>query len=102
MKKKIRHGLHSELTLEKRKERIESILNHFNKSAVEINASDFDYSSSKSRMQLTASIILWCSILGTLFVGLSSLYYMSVPEPTAYVTTQDGRLVELKPFKKER
>jgi hypothetical protein len=42
------------------------------------------------------SLIMWCSILGTIILTLSALTYLAIPDPLAYVTTQDGRLYSLE------
>jgi hypothetical protein len=42
------------------------------------------------------SLIMWCSIIGTTVLTLSALTYLAIPDPLAYVTTQDGRLFPLE------
>lgn len=102
MKKKINIGLNGEITSEDRRKRVEKILSYFQKNTVEIDTEEHDYELNKKRMQSSANIILWCTILGTTLIAMSSLFYMTIPDPTAYVTTQDGRLIKLDPVKKER
>lgn len=42
------------------------------------------------------SLFMWGSIIGTSFLTLSALYYLWIPDPLVYVTTQDGRLFLLE------
>lgn len=100
--KKIKLGLDSNLSLDQRKERIEKIVHHLAKDEVVLDERDFDYNFNRSRMINSAKIILWCSIIGTTLLAASSLYYVSIPDPVAYATTQDGRLIELVPIRKDR
>lgn len=99
MRKKINLGLNDEMSSTERKSRVEKILGFLEKNNPSISDDQLDYEESKSRLLLSSSTILILSIVGTLLITGSSLYYLSIPSPSANVTTQDGRLIEIKPIR---
>lgn len=42
------------------------------------------------------SLIMWGSVVGTAVLTISALFYLIIPDPLVYVTTQDGKLFELE------
>lgn len=52
----------------------------------------------KSLHQLICGFIMWVSIVGTITLSAGSLYYLTIPKPSVYVTTQNGNLYLLHPI----
>lgn len=48
--------------------------------------------------QTICGFILWVTIIGTVILTAGSLYYLSIPKPMVYVTTQNGSLYLLHPI----
>lgn len=53
----------------------------------------------KTLYSASCTVILVCSIIGTIFLAGSSFYFQSLPRPFSYLTTQEGQLYEIKPYK---
>lgn len=42
--------------------------------------------------------ILWVTIIGTTILSAGGVYYLTIPKPSVYVTTQNGNLYLLHPI----
>lgn len=53
----------------------------------------------KARYEMSCMVILIASVFSTIIMALASVYFVSLPSPKTYATTQDGKLYEIKPYK---
>lgn len=48
--------------------------------------------------QTLCGLILWVTVVGTSILAVGGFYYLTIPTPSAYVTTQNGGLFLLHPI----
>lgn len=54
----------------------------------------------RSRFRLYMNLIFIATIFGSVLLLASSIYFHLIPAPLTYITTQDGRIIDLIPLKK--
>lgn len=54
----------------------------------------------RSRFKLYMNLIFIATIFGSVLLLASSIYFHLIPAPLTYITTQDGRIIDLTPLKK--
>jgi len=54
----------------------------------------------KNRYLMSLSMIFYATVLSSVMLLSASVYFHFIPAPLAYITTQDGRIIELTPIKK--
>lgn len=85
-----------------RRKAIEAVVRELDDKGVALGEPLEQMSNVKARYSLSCSTILWCSIIASTFLALSSLYFITLPRPFSYVSTQDGKLYEIHPLKIEK
>lgn len=48
--------------------------------------------------QTICGFILWVTVIGTAILSSGGIYYLTIPKPSVYVTTQNGNLYLLHPI----
>ena len=87
---------------DERKKLIEAALKELDSNALSQGEIPRDIASIKGRYYLSISTIMWSAIIGTVLLTLSSVYFSFLPRPISYISTQDGKLYEIKPVRVER
>lgn len=85
----------------KRKELVESILKEFAEDVGESPATEQNFEAVRNRYRLSVSVVFYNVILGTILILIGSIFYGSMPAPSASVTTQDGRIIDISPIRQE-
>lgn len=98
MKRKDSLGLR-DLDPADRKAKVEEYLNQLAEASEQYGDPEITYSLRRSRFNLSIKIIAFCAILGSSLVLAASIYFYLIPAPYSYVTTQDGRIIEIFPKK---
>ncbi|MHD0644536.1 hypothetical protein ACYPKM_02715 [Pseudomonas aeruginosa] len=70
--------------------------------SIEFDSGENDFEAESTRFHLAISLILWISIFGTTLLTLGGLYYLTIPAPKPYVTTQDGQIYDIKNYESVR
>ncbi|AYG47705.1 hypothetical protein DV532_25770 (plasmid) [Pseudomonas sp. Leaf58] len=99
MKKKDSLGLR-DLEPAERKAKVEEYLSQMAEAADQYGEPEVPSTSRRARFNLSLNIIVFCAVLGSSLVLASSIYFNMIPAPYSYVTTQDGRIIEVTPLKK--
>lgn len=87
---------------DERKKAIEAALNEMNERGVALGEPDAGIRAVVSRYSFSVTIILWATIIGTLALSASAIYFSFLPSPFSYISTQDGKLYEIHPVKREK
>jgi hypothetical protein len=81
---------------------IESVVRELDEKGIAQGEPLEDMSNIKARYSLSCAVILWCSLIASTFLAISSIYFVTLPRPFSYVSTQDGKLYEIHPLKIEK
>ncbi|MBD8089206.1 hypothetical protein IFT48_04365 [Pseudomonas fluorescens] len=88
------------LSPEDRKARVTELLNEFASRSDAIGEPGPTASEHKNRYLMSMGMIFYATVFSSLMLLASSVYFHFIPAPLAYITTQDGRIIELTPIKK--
>jgi len=99
MTKKDSLGLRG-LEPEDRKAKVEEYLNQLAEASEQYGEPELPSTLRRSRFNFSVNIIMLCAVLGSTLVLAASIYFYLIPAPFTYVTTQDGRIIEVTPLKK--
>lgn len=81
-----------------RKKEVEALLTQMSESFPNYDDPEPTANEHKGLHQVLCGFIMWVSIIGTLLMSAGGAYYLAVPRPLVYVTTQNGTLHLLHPF----
>lgn len=81
-----------------RKKEAEEYLKHLAESLPNYEDPEPTANEFKGLHQTLCGLIMWVSILGTLIMSAGGVYYLTIPKPSVYVTTQNGNLYLLHPI----
>ncbi len=90
---------YSDLGRDKVRKKAEQILNDMAKSVESIPEPDPTVDVTRSLFQVSCSLIMWFSIIGTLTLMIGGVRYLMIPSPSGYVTTQDGKIEQITKLK---
>jgi hypothetical protein len=76
----------------------EALLNKLDKRPKH-GAPDLPFHKVKARFHAAVNILLLTSVLGSFGLLTASLYYLSIPSPSIYITTQHGLIFPINPIK---
>jgi len=88
------------LSPEDRKARVTELLNEISARNDACGEPGPTASEHKNRYLMSLSAIFYATILGSALLLASTVYFQFIPAPLTYITTQDGRIIELTPIKK--
>jgi hypothetical protein len=83
-----------------RKAKVEEYLNQLAEASDQYGEPPIPSDLRRSRFHLSLNIIVLCAALGSSLVLAASVYFYFIPAPLSYITTQDGRIIDLVPLKK--
>lgn len=89
-----------ELSPEDKKTRVTELLQELSDRSEACGEPGPTASEHKNRYQFSLGAIFFATIFSSLVLLASSVYFHLIPAPLTYVTTQDGRIIELTPLKK--
>jgi hypothetical protein len=82
-----------------RRKSIEEVIRQLDAGAQAAGQRPIGIDSVKARYEMSCMLIMITSVFSTIIMALASAYFVSLPSPKTYATTQDGKLYELKPYK---
>jgi hypothetical protein len=81
-----------------RKKEAEELLKHLAESNPNYDEPDHSADAYRNLHNMLCGAIMWISIIGTVALSAAGIYYLTIPKPLVYVTTQNGNLHLLHPI----
>lgn len=78
------------------KEKIEELIKKLGEEGSKIPEPEPTLEEERALFQIASSALLLFTAIGTVVLLLGGLWYLTVPAPSGYVTTQDGKIVPLE------
>lgn len=85
-----------------RKKEAEEFLRALGDSTPQYSDPEPDADAHQALHRFLCGCIMWATIIGTLALTTGGVYYLTVPSPSVYVTTQNGNLHLLRPTSVQR
>lgn len=99
--KPVRRDLFPQEDAKERKAAAEAMLKKMSEEAGDFVEADPTFDEVRDRFRFSVSFVYWSTIIGSVVLLMGAIAYSLIPSPSAYVTTQEGRIVSLSPIKVE-
>lgn len=82
---------------QERKAQIEAVLNEMDERSRLCGDPEIPIMHRQSRYSMSCMIILVACVFSTVFLGICSVYFATLPRPVSYASTQEGKLHVIEP-----
>ncbi|WP_408601337.1 hypothetical protein [Pseudomonas sp. PLMAX] len=96
--KPVKQQLFPQEDAKERKSAAEAFLKQMSDEAGDYIEAQPTFEEVRDRYRFSVSLVYWSTIIGSVVLLLGAVAYLTIPSPTAYITTQEGQIIDLPPI----